>query len=295
MSRPPARPTQLVGRVFRGSAVVRAGLLTRSQLRSSAWRRLFPDVYACTTAQVDHAVRVLAVSRLLLPGAVVSGRSAAVLWGVALAEAADDVTCTVTPSVRAGEVPGIVLTRRHLRADETATRRGTRVTTPLRTALDLARTRPLEDAVVDVDRFLRTGLLDLASLREAATALTGRDCRHVRNVLALADGLAESPQETRLRLLLLRSGLPRPVAQHVVRDGTRFVARVDLAWPDRRIAVEYDGLWHADPVQFRADRQRLNRLTAAGWLVVFVTAADLRDPAQLLTRLRTLLAAPRSA
>lgn len=295
VSRPPTRPAQLVGRVFRGSAVVREGLLTRAQLRSSAWRRLFPDVYACTTAQVDHAVRALAVSRLLLPGAVVSGRSAAVLWGAALADAGDDVSCTVLPSVRAGEVPGVVLTRRGLGPDDTTTRRGTRVTTPLRTALDLARRRPVEEAVVDVDRFLRTDLVDLASARRVADALTGRDCRHVRRVLALADGLAESPQETRLRLLLLRSGLPRPVAQHVVRDGGRFVARVDLAWPDRRIAVEYDGLWHADPAQFRADRQRLDRLTAAGWLVVFVTAADLRDPGQLVSRLRSLLAAPRSA
>ncbi|MGY1829906.1 endonuclease domain-containing protein [Geodermatophilus sp. SYSU D01180] len=295
MPRPPVRPPQLAGRVFRGSAVVRAGLLTRSQLRTSAWRRVFPDVHACTTARIDHAVRALAVSRLLLPGAVVSGRRAAVLWGVDLADADDDVTCTVAAPVRAGAVAGVALTRRDLRTEETTTRRGTRVTTPLRTVLDLARTRPLDDAVVDVDRFLRSGLVDLGSAREAAGTLTGRDCRHVRRVLALSDGLAESPQETRLRLLLLRSGLPRPVAQHVVRDGPRFVARVDLAWPGQRIAVEYDGAWHADPAQLRADRARLNRLTAAGWRVVFVTAADLHRPEVLLARLRALLASPRPA
>ena len=62
--------------------------------------------------------------------------------------------------------------------------------------------------------------------------MTGRDCRHVRAVLALADGRAESPQETRLRLVLHRSTLPRPVAQHPVHHGRAFVARLDFAWPD---------------------------------------------------------------
>ncbi|WP_448625464.1 endonuclease domain-containing protein [Geodermatophilus sp. URMC 64] len=106
----------------------------------------------------------------------------------------------------------------------------------------------------------------------------------------LADGAAESPQETRLRLLLLRSGLPAPVAQFEVRDRDgRFVGRVDFAWPDRRVAAEYDGLWHAEPGQFARDRQRLNRLQAAGWRVVHVTAADLQRPAELLARLRELV------
>ncbi|MEX5717678.1 hypothetical protein [Geodermatophilus maliterrae] len=289
------RPPELTGRVFRGSAVVRAGLLTPAQLRSSAWRRLFPDVYACTTATVDHCVRAHAVARLLLPGAVVSGRSAAVLWGVGLADSADEVTCTVPPACRSGAVPGVVLTRRALAPTDVTVRDGTQVTTPLRTGLDLARTRPLDDAVVDLDRFVRSGPADLPGIRTAAAVLTGRDCRHVRQAVALADGLAESPQETRLRLLLLRSGLPTPVAQFVVRDGGRFVARVDLAWPGHRLALEYDGAWHGDPTQFRADRQRLNRLTSVDWRVVFATAVDLHRPDALLGRLQTLLAAPRSA
>ncbi|GAB3312973.1 hypothetical protein GCM10027451_26460 [Geodermatophilus aquaeductus] len=281
--------------MFRGSLVVRAGLLTPAQLRTSAWRRLFPDVYACTTADVDHGLRAHAAARLLLPGAVVSGRSAAVLRGVDLADRDDVVTLTVPVSCRAGAVAGVSLTRRALAADQTTVRHGTRVTTPVRTALDLARRRPVEDAVADLDRFVRSGRVDLAAVRAAAAGLTGRDCRQVRQVAAVADGLAESPQETRLRLLLVRSGLPAPVAQHVVRDGGRFVARVDLAWPEHRIAIEYDGAWHGDPAQFRADRRRLNRLTAAGWRVVFVTATDLHRPDALVARLRRLLDAPRSA
>ena len=65
----------------------------------------------------------------------------------------------------------------------------------------------------------------------------------------------------------------------------RFVARVDFAWPEHKVAVEYDGLWHAEAGQFARDRQRLNRLQAAGWRVVFVTAADLRHPEALIARI----------
>ncbi len=66
------------------------------------------------------------------------------------------------------------------------------------------------------------------------------------------------------------------------------MARVDFAWPGRRLAVEYDGAWHAEVAQFAAARRRLNWLAAAGWRVVFVTAEDLRRPQQLIA----LIAAP---
>jgi G:T-mismatch repair DNA endonuclease (very short patch repair protein) len=102
---------------------------------------------------------------------------------------------------------------------------------------------------------------------------------------ALADGLAQSPPETRLRLLLHRSGLPVPVAQHSIRSAGRFVARVDFAWPDQRFAVEYDGAWHGDPDRLAEDRGRLNRLAAAGWRILFVTKGDMRRPDRLLSGL----------
>ncbi|WP_091537431.1 endonuclease domain-containing protein [Modestobacter sp. DSM 44400] len=63
------------------------------------------------------------------------------------------------------------------------------------------------------------------------------------------------------------------------------MARVDFAWPEHRLAVAYDGLWHGEPGQFAADRERLNRLLAAGWRVLFVTAADLRTPDRLIARI----------
>jgi hypothetical protein len=279
--------------VFRGSEQLAAGRLTRGQLRSSAWQRLFPDVYVCTSVEVDHALRARAVAGLLLPTGVISGRSAAVLWGVPLADADDAVECTVGPDVRAGAVRGIALNRRSLRPDEVVRRGGVRVTTPIRTALDLARISPEPDAVVCLDRLVRAGLVPLAVLGRAADALTGAGCRQVRRAVSLTDGLAESPQETRVRLLLHASSLPRPVAQHTVRraDGA-FVARVDFAWPDRKLALEYEGAWHGAVQQVGRDRRRLNALTAAGWTVLFVTAADLHDPVALIARIAAALAVP---
>lgn len=271
------------------------GRLTRHQVQSSAWQRLFPDVYACTSLDVTHELRTEAVTRLLIPGAVATARSAAVLWDVGLVGATDDVEVTLPPGSRAGQLPGVRGTRRALDAEETTGRRGVRVTAPLRTALDLGRIRPLDDAVVALDRFLGTGLVFPEELRAAAALATGRDCRQIRRAAALADGLAESPQESRLRLLLHRSSLPDPVAQFRVRDGQVHLARVDFAWPEHRLALEYDGLWHGEPGEFRRDRQRLNRLTAAGWRVLFVTAAELRNPEALLARIAQALGDPRYA
>ncbi len=55
------------------------------------------------------------------------------------------------------------------------------------------------------------------------------------------------------------------------------------------MAVEYDGLWHAEDKQFAKDRRRLNKLRAAGWTVVFVTAADLLRPEELIAQIAAAL------
>jgi AbiEi antitoxin C-terminal domain len=273
--------------------VVGAGRLSRNELRSSAWRRLFHDVYVCACVPITHATRAVAAAGTVLPGSVVTGRSAAVLWGVDAARAEDEVEVTVPPGRTTPAVRGVRVRRRSLPADSITTRRGVRVTTPVATALDVAREPVLEDAVVLLDRLVHEAVVDLTAVRAAAAAASGPGSRRARTAVALADGLAESPQETRLRLLLGRSALPAPVAQYTVRDDDGFVARVDLAWPDRRVALEYEGRWHGERQNVARDRRRLNRLTAAGWTVVFVTAEDLADPVQLVARVGAALGTPR--
>lgn len=285
----PAVPPPLAGRLFRGSDVVARGLLTRRQLDSRAWQRLYRDVYLDASVPVTHELRARAAALVAVPGAVVSGASAAVLWGVPLVAADDPVECTVSPGRPASRDPALRLRRRSLADADVTTLRGARVTTPVRTALDLAGRGPLEDAVVVLDRFAQQGLLTLSSLRRTAAADHGRGCRQAWTAAVLADGRAESPQETRVRLVLHGGGLPRPTAQYEVRDAHGLVARVDFGWPELRVAVEYDGQWHGEAGQFTRDRRRLNRLTAAGWTVVFVTAPDLHHPADLVARVAAAL------
>ena len=277
--------------MFRARDVVRDGLLSHDALRSTAWRRLYRGVYADADLPDVLDIRIRG-ARLIAPAtAVFSGRTAAHLHGVP--ELADvrglPVEVTVPAGVRFGPVHGLRVRRVDLPGSDVAQVRGWRCTTGVRTALDIARWEPLPEAVAALDLLLARGVVGELTLREAAEAGSGRGSRRTSRAVDLADARAESQPESRLRVVLTLAGLP-PVPQHVVRGpGGEFLARVDLAYPDVRVAVEYDGAWHAGDRQFVRDRRRLNQLTAAGWAVLHVTAADLRDPAQLVQRVRALL------
>lgn len=143
--------------------------------------------------------------------------------------------------------------------------------------------------MIAVDRMVASGIVDLGPVRAFAAAQRGSGSVRVRSVRELDAGLAGSPRETRLRLLISRSNLPPPVAQYRVMHRGRRVARADFAWPEKKVAVEYDGLWHAQDGQFAKDRRRLNHLREAGWTVVFVIAADLHRPAELIARIAAAL------
>ena len=281
---PPARPAGLRGRVFRGSAVVRRGLLTPKQLRSSAWVRLRQDVHADAALPVTHRLLVGAVGLTLPVGAGFAGLSAAVLWGVPDVAGADDPVEVLLPAGRLWNAGSGVRVRTVLPGQRLVQRGPWRLLPRAETAVDLIRFGDSDEAVVLLDRLVQAGLTHLEDVR-AAVALLPR-CRGSAQASRVAR-LAESPQETRLRLLLQRAGMP-PVAQYRVHDEGGFVARVDFAYPEVRVAVEYDGLWHAERRAFLDDRRRLNRLNAAGWVVLHVTLDDLRRPEALVARVRAL-------
>jgi len=291
MPTPAARPQPLRGRVFRGSDVVRRGLLTPKQLRSSAWRRLRQDVYVDAALEVDHRLLISAVGLVLPEGAGFTGRSAAVLWGVPeVAGPLDPVEVLLPGGQRWHPGPGVRLHRFSGAVPFVRVGRWW-CTARVATAVGLIRQGPEDDAVVLLDRLLSGGMVRLSDVRDAVADLSrARGSAQARRVAALAAEFADSPQETRLRLVLVRAGFPAPVPQFRVFDAEGFVARVDLAYPELRIGIEYDGLWHAEHRAFVHDRRRLNRLVAAGWLVLHVTVEDLRRPERLLARLRALRA-----
>jgi hypothetical protein len=271
----PHRPATLAGQVFRGSEALHQGLLTLDELRSSAWTRIRHDVYADARLDHDHELACRGALARLPPTTVVAGPSAAFLHGVDHAATYTDEVHVITPtSVRVGAQLRLRVHHLDLRPDEIIGR-GIRVTSATRTAWDVARwLRPI-DAVPVLDTLLARELTTPAALARQVSRLTGRGWRRAERVFGLADGGAQSPTESRLRVHILLSGLPRPVTQCPVRVSAALVLHPDLGWPEWQVAVEYDGSWHANAEQLHRDRQRLNKLVAAGWTVLHVTGRRL--------------------
>lgn len=116
-----------------------------------------------------------------------------------------------------------------------------------------------------------------------------RGVSRLRTALDLTDSGAESPQESRLRLIIVGGGLPPPETQIEFRD---LRIRVDMGWREWKVAVEYDGVQHWTDAKQRAwDIERTELLETAGWVVVRVSAAMLARPAILVERIRGQLRA----
>ena len=279
--------------MFRGTWAVEAGVLTPDQLRSAAWRRLRRDVYADATLPVDHVLYARGVSLVAPTHAAFGGLTAVALWGGSEFVTRDDpVELIVPPGVRWQPGPGVVVRTGALEGDVVSDPPRLRRTSRTRTAVDLIRRGDVDDGVVLLDRLVTAGIVRLEDVRDAVADLPrSRGSRLAREIAGLADGFAESPPETRLRLLMLRAGLPMPVAQFRVFDDEGLIGRVDFAFPELRLAIEYEGKWHGEPQHVGRDRRRLNRLLAAGWRVVFVTAADMHDHEALIRDIARALAA----
>lgn len=278
--------------MFRARDVLGGGLLTRDQLRSSAWRPLFRGVYADADLPDDHGLRLAGASLLVPAGAAFCGRSAAWLHGAGeAAEPGTPVHVAVPAGRRFGPVTGMRVHQAVVPAEDRVVVRHRTCTRPVRTALDLGRWEPMAEAVALIDVLLARSLLSSHALTEGAARLSnGPGHRRAQRAVQLADGRAESMPESRTRVHLAVAGL-LAVPQFEVRDTDgRWLARVDLAFPELRIAVEYDGAWHGAGGQLARDRRRLNRLVDAGWLVLHLTAADLHRPDEVVAQVRALIA-----
>ncbi|MFU8851417.1 hypothetical protein ACNAW0_10595 [Micromonospora sp. SL1-18] len=185
MPKAPRRPPQLRGRIFRGSVAVSRGLLTRNDLRSSAWRSLFRDVYVDAHLRVTRRDRCGAVIRWLVPGGTaIAGRSAAALYDVGQvspeepvdvlmpkppaelsapgSEPATDaigapISASATPgrtAKRRGPVTGLRVHRAEVDPGDVLDRGGILTTSPARTCWDLARWLDVVEAVVLIDGLL---------------------------------------------------------------------------------------------------------------------------------------------
>ncbi len=281
-------------RAFRGSEAIEAGLVTRRQLAGPRFRRVFRDVYVPASAALTHELRCQCAALVLPADAVITGRSAATLRGVPLALPSDPLEVVAGLRTRMFRRTGVDLRRCELNADEAAPWSRIGLATRRRTAFDLLLDRELPDAVADLDAALRAALVGRAEME--VYVKDRHDCGIVqaRRALELADPRAQSRPESRMRVHLVLDGL-RPEVQFPVCHRGSWVATVDLAFPRQRLAVEYDGVWHGAPLQVGSDRERLNRLHAAGWQVVFVTREHLREPHRMVCTVRVALQARHAA
>lgn len=292
MPRPVAVPRELTYAPFVGRDAVAEGLVTRAQLAGPAWRRLLPDIYAWAHLRLDHPAWCVAAGLFLRDRGAVSGRAAAALLGADVLVRGDPIEVTVPRSTRMQTQSGLAVVRSPLPAGDVARLAGIPVTTPARTAFDLARRLPLIEAVVGVDAMLAARLISRATL---AALIRNRPywpgLPQLRKVLLLCDPGAESPQETRLRLILIAGGLPMPMTQYEVCDGSGlFVARLDLAYPGLKLGIEYEGDHHRGRGVFQQDLRRINALRACGWTVLRFAALDIyREPHKIIATVRATL------
>ncbi|WP_232664520.1 endonuclease domain-containing protein [Pseudonocardia sp. TRM90224] len=280
--------------VFRGSRAVAAGLVTRRALRGPRFVRLCTDTYVPrSTAPPDLALRSRAAFLLTDQRGVLCGLSAAELLGASCAPPGAPAEVVVTSGGPRTSTRGLIVHHSRLAADEMQRCSGVVVTTPLRTAFDLGRWRPdVVERVVAIDALANHGRFDPAKILQFSDRYPGaRHRRRIGDAVALADARAGSPMETRLRLVLVLRGLPTPAVQHAVLDDEeRRAVWLDLAYPEERIGIEYEGAVHTNPNAVLSDTGRYTRLVAAGWRMYRFTKRDIwSDPDRIATTIRDAL------
>jgi very-short-patch-repair endonuclease len=288
MGRSPLVPAKLTAGPFTLADARRAGL-DRWHLEGASWRRVGPTVYVWAGLQDTPEIKIEAALPRLPPTAVFSGLTAAWLHGLDVVPC-DPIEVTIPKGIGVSARAGIVVRRAGLAPREVVKRHGMRATSILRTLSDLSIRLSVTEAVVVADMALHAGLARLADLNALCRARVGCvGVANLRRVAGYAEPAAESPMESRLRMVLVLGGLHRPKAQVSLHDTQgRFVGRPDLYYPDQRLGIEYDGGIHR--TSLAEDNQRQNRLLAAGFRLLRFTAGDvLKDPDSVAMQVRTLL------
>lgn len=274
---------------FRGSVAVTSGALSARELKRF-YTAVYPGVYAPRWVELTARQRAQAAWIWSRGAAVVAGLSAAGLHGAKWIE-----PTLPAQLIHSNRRPPAMLQVHSdaLLPGETLQIDGMAVTTPARTAFDLARWLPVTEAVQRVDALMNATGLTVPDIQSVAKRHAGaRGLVRLRTTIALVDGGAESPYESLTRLMLIRGSLPAPETQiHVTDEYGGTVAYLDMGWRRSRVAVEYDGVQHwTDARQRRRDIERLATLDALGWIVIRVTSDMLRTPAVVVERARAALA-----
>ncbi|WIE64487.1 hypothetical protein DEI99_014830 [Curtobacterium sp. MCLR17_036] len=292
MPRPRPLPPDLITRSFSVSEAFAKGVHPERLRR----RDLVAPVRGVRAA-ADDADFVAAVALVMRPDQYFSHTTAAALWGAPLPPCfRDDPMVHVTTVGEDGRMrrPGVIAHRRS--GVEVVEHAGYRVSSPAGMWFECSACLDVGALVAVGDHLVgRSGLATIDDLRAAVVA-GSRYVRVARAALHRVRVGAESAMETWLRLAVEDAGFPEPELNVDVHDADGlFLGRVDLAWPEYRIALEYDGDHHRERDVFRHDQRRDNGFVVNDWLVIHATAADAIRPSVLLERLRQAFAARTAA
>ncbi|KRF11603.1 hypothetical protein ASG90_17975 [Nocardioides sp. Soil797] len=258
----------------------------RRWLQSDRVRRLITGVYCSTDVEDSLELRAHCLSLVLPDDAVVCDRTAAWLWGVNVHDPDERFDL---PALEIVVPPGHVRIRRRnvrgmeraLQEDEIVELGGVRVTTPVRTALDLACLRGRWGALAVLDAFMAEHDISARDYARALSRFAGRrGVTQARELSALATYKAESTGESWTRGAIIDAGLPVPEPQVEIIENGKVVARIDLAYRRLRIAVEYDGEEFHGEDRREHDETRRSWLRENGWYVIVVRKDQLRGAAR---------------
>ncbi|WP_159232287.1 hypothetical protein [Mycolicibacterium vanbaalenii] len=254
-----------------GSEALASGTLTRGALRWN-YTAILPDVYIHRDAQIDWYARAMAAWLWTGRRGVLAGRTAATLYGVRPVDETAPIEVIAPPRRRR---PGLVVRNERIEPDE-VNRDGLARTTPARTALDLARRLPRDEAVVLLDKL--SAVTDVTAADVAPLRARYRRARGMGSAageaITLMDGGSRSKEETLLRLTLMDSYLPPPSTSIFVEDDfwnaitgeETWGVVVALGWPDAKVGVE----WAAHRRSLVPDVQFRELLRQKGWVLIEV-------------------------
>lgn len=270
--------------------------MTRQQLdvqvRNGGLKRVWYGVYAAEVP--DLSGRLTALDMFMGQQAVVCMSTAAALYGFDTENAT--AIHILDPGVRMRPTVGLMV---HQRTGAPLQRIAGRLATrPAWTAVEVARQLPRPRAIATLDAALRSMRCSRAELERAVAEQRGRrGIVAVRELLPFADGRAESAMESEARLVMIDHGLPLPELQYPIRGRDGELWRVDFAWPEMRLAAEYESIeWHAGCSEMLRDKARSASIQELGWTIIPIVVHDVRrEPERLARRITTHLDRARKA
>jgi hypothetical protein len=275
------------------------------------WERVRQGAYVATAAWrlLDlagrHEVRTRAVvkqSRTKLVVSHVSGVGLydAPTWGLDLSA----VHATREDGKAGRAEAGVCQHRGLIVPGDVVVRHGMKVMHASRLALEVTTVADTEPTVCVVNHLLHEGHTSQERIQERYAS--GIDfwpaTLNTDVVIRLANALIESVGESRSWLMFFRAGLPMPIPQYEVRDGRgNFIGRVDFAWPELGVFLEFDGkvkyqkhLRDGESITdavLREKRREERICEITGWRCIRITWADLDCPQGTVRRIQRLLAA----